>query len=520
MPANIDTQLAPLLTEPTTLSHFSAARRVLNLALPMALSYTFSIEMWLMVLFLSRLNADKKDTASITLITTMINALVVIGISPLFAMSIIAGKKSGELKNAQDRNEDEGIQEELKDDIARVNHHGLIIAAAMTPFVMLPLIFSDSILTNVFKQNPDVAARTQVITRPYGLIAVPPIMLRLCSEQMMFSFGKTKPAMIMGLCNAAIGMWVAYSLAFGKFDAPKMGEKGMLIGYSLEAGLTSGAFSLYIALHPDFKDFAFFRPKNILSHLNKIKSLLNIGVPILIGNAIEMGAIVATGALAGRVGIAEQAAYSTTMQFVLFAFLLQSAFGQSTSQEISRLIGDNAYQSAATIGRSGILTAVACAIPMPLLFSIKPEFLIKLLGQDTPGTQDILTHLAPIMFVCVLFDTLRYNLLKPLQNNLDDGKVSTAIASIGLSGGVLLSWGLGLKTSLGIYGVALGYMISLIATTACLFTRWYPRIKPEAIEAQQITTTERNRFFQYGAIDEEDNDHDQHISIPPSFNEV
>ncbi len=291
-------------------------------------------------------------------------------------------------------------------------------------------------------------------------------------------------------------------------------------GYSVEAALTSGAFSLYIVLNPDFKDYAFFRPKNILSHLNKIKSLLNIGAPILIGNAIERGAIVATGALAGRVGVAEQAAYSTTMQFVLFAFLLQSAFGQSTCQEMSRLIGDKAYQSAATIGLSGILTAAACAIPMPLLFSIKPTYLMSLLGQDTAGTEDTLKYLIPIMSVCVLFDAARYGILKQLQNNLDDGKTSTAIASIGLIGGVLLSWGLGLNTSLGIYGVTLGYMISLIATTACLFTRWYPRMKPETIEAQQVATVERNRFFQYGSIDEEENDRDQHIPLPSSLNEV
>ena len=157
---------------------------------------------------------------------------------------------------------------------------------------------------------------------------------------------------------------------------------------------------------------------------------------------------------------------------------------------------------------------------MPLLFSIKPTYLMSLLGQDTAETEDILKYLIPIMSVCVLFDAARYGILKQLQNNLDDGKTSTAIASIGLIGGVLLSWGLGLNTSLGIYGVALGYMISLIATTACLFTRWYPRMKPETIEAQQVATVERNRFFQYGSIDEEENDRNQHIPLPSSLNEV
>ncbi|MCX7115279.1 MAG: MATE family efflux transporter [Gammaproteobacteria bacterium] len=503
--SNEETVLIPMPLSAVVLSRKAAMWRVLCLAIPMALSYTFSLEMWLLVLFLSRLNSDKEHSAAITLITTMINALVIIGISPLFAMSAIAGREIGALKKAQERNEPELDLQRRKDKIARVNHHGLMIATTMIPFAAVPLIFSEAIFRDVFRQNAEVAKLAQRMTRPYA-IAIPGVMLRLCSEQMMFSFGKTKPAMVMGLVNASIGMGLTYFLAFGK---PQLGEEGILIGYITEAYLTAAAFSLYIACHPDFKDYAFFRPQALKTHLKDIRELLNIGRSICIGNAIEMGAILGTGAVAGRVGVMDQAAYSTTMQFILFTLLLQSACGQSISQEVSRRIGEQDYQNAVRIGRYGVVATLGSVIGLPLLFSVKPAYLGRLLGQNTPEMQAILTYLVPMMAFSVLWDAPRYDFLQTLRNNLGDGQRATLVSSVGLLSGVLLSWALGTQTRLGIYGVALGYLIGLMGATLGLFVRWNARLKPDLIEinqvaVEQITTevaepdlvvNERDRFF-------------------------
>lgn len=97
----------PFTVEEITSSIPAVFKRLSGLALPMAASYTFSLEMWLLVFFLIRLNSDETHAAAITPITVMINALVIIGISPLFAMSMIAGKKYGALKKVQLENNNE-----------------------------------------------------------------------------------------------------------------------------------------------------------------------------------------------------------------------------------------------------------------------------------------------------------------------------------------------------------------------------------------------------------------------------
>ena len=116
-----------LLIESDLISGKAVFNRVSWLALPMAASFTFSIGVAALVLFLSRLNQDEEHEASITLITTMINALVVIGISPLLALSMVASKQKGKMTVAEIENNNEADQQERKENIARINHHGVMM---------------------------------------------------------------------------------------------------------------------------------------------------------------------------------------------------------------------------------------------------------------------------------------------------------------------------------------------------------------------------------------------------------
>ncbi len=276
----------PPTPEPT-LSLKDIFKYFIKNAFPMMLSYTFSLQMLFLVFFLSRLNADEHDEAAITPATSMIYMANMIGISILLAMSTVAGKQLGALKVAQARHESEDSLQHRRDGIASVHHHGLAIAAIMIPIITLPLVYSGSIFRIVFKQDSIVAAKAQLITQGYAMI-LPGEIVRLSPEQKMFTFGRTKQAMYIALLNFAIGTTIAWTFAFGKFGAPKLEEKGLFIGNSWDAYATGIGFSLYMGLHPDFKDYPFFRPRNVRAHLTHLRELLNIGGFILVGNLIEM----------------------------------------------------------------------------------------------------------------------------------------------------------------------------------------------------------------------------------------
>lgn len=483
----------PLLLQ--VLSGRDIFKHISSLALPMAASYTFSLEMWLLVFFLSRLNQDKEHEASIALITNMINSLVVTGISPILAMSIVSGRHIGELKNEENKGEDGAILQLKKEEIASTNYHGLAIAGVMTPTIVLPLVFSNFILADIFKQDLAVAKITQDFTRPYAL-AIPGLMLRICSEQTMCGFGKTKPAMFMGLANFSIGMGLTAALGLGKLGAPKLNETGILIGYIAEAYLTAIAYSAYIAAHPFFKNYPFFRPRNLRVNLPAFKKLLQLGGGILAGNIVEMLSMLVLGIFAGRIGVLEQSAFASTMQIVLFTFLLQAAFGLACCQEMSRQIGEKLYINASRIGRYSIPTTLVFVMPLPIILSIVPKLLTDVLGQDDQDVQEILPKLIPIMATSIALDAARFGLLQQLRT-LGDGNKATLVSSAGLVTGTFLSWCLGFRTNLGIYGVALGFVLGVLIATLGLFMRWQSRIKPAEIESYQNSITNARQQTSY-----------------------
>jgi MATE family multidrug resistance protein len=459
---------------PTERSCLEILKRISKLALPMAASYTLSIEISALGFFLNHLHADEEHAASVTLITSMINSLDIIAISPLFAMSIIVGKHWGSLQISIPEGDEEASQE-VRDKIARVYHNGLAISLIMLPILSLPMVFSDTIFKNIFKQNPTVSFISQEFLRIYAF-ASPALLLRLCSEQIMFSFRKTKPAMIIGLSSAFVGLSLAVILGFGKLGAPKLGVLGVLIGYILEAYLTAISYTLYIALHSTFKGYHFFKPRNPSLQFTEMKELLTLGGPIFLGNTIEMGSFLGIGFVSGLCGVIEQATFSLALQITLLSFLLQAAFGQTCSQEMSRLIGAGDSKLASSVGKYGIVTTLLYVMPAPLLFAIQPRLLLILLGQDKEENYMIARTLFPIMGSAIFLEALRYQWLQQLRNNLNDAKFATIYSSCCMLFSVSLAYIFGTKTSLGVYGVGMGYALGLLTAAIPLGIRWARRI--------------------------------------------
>lgn len=157
---------------------------------------------------------------------------------------------------------------------------------------------------------------------------------------------------------------------------------------------------------------------------------------------------------------------------------------------MSREIGAGFFQKASKIGRFGVPTTLVYVAPIPIIFSIKPDWLMTILAQDDKDVQSYISILIPMMACGVILEALRYAFLQQLRNNLKDSVPATLISCAGLLSGLGLSWGLGLHTDLGIYGVALGWIIGLFASTLCLSFRWNARIQPEAIERLYETVEE------------------------------
>ncbi len=471
----------PNISQELIIPRWQQFQKISKLSWQMSLSYTFSLEMVVLVYLLSQVNKSENHLAAITLITTLINFLICVGVSPLLAMSLVAGKELGELNDAITQGETEQQLFSRRQHISAVFINGLILSAITAPVVVSGMVFSKPILLNVLHQNAEVAQITEDFVRPYS-IAVPAIMVRVCADQVMYLFERTKPAMLIGLMNLSIGMALGSVLAFGKLGAPKMGSSGILIGAVLNEYLTAFGYSLYLMKSPRLQDYHFFNVfQSWQPYLNQLSQIRQLGRSIMFSMATETTMLFMLSSFAGMLGTEPQAAFSAIMQLSLFSFLLQVAFGQTAAQEISRGMGANQFQNASLAGKISLAALLIYIVPVLLFLSAYPTVLADIQANNNASYRNTLQRLAPIMFTGCVFDAIRFIILQQMRV-LGDAKKSSVISSGCIGLGILSAGLVGLKTEMGIYGVATGYTAWVGIAAAILFIRWQNKIRPEVMQ--------------------------------------
>ncbi len=490
------------------LSRFTAFWQIATKCITIAASFTFGFEVVLIITMLNYLSENEDETASIALISTLMNTVVTLGVSVLFAMSVFASKYLGEIRtlemdlletNEEQRGEvimleaasleineaqsnEQSIQEK-RNLLVNVHKNGLMISAFVVPPMMITLIFSEAMLTNMFDQDREVARYAQQFLRPYAL-AIPGLAFRVCAEQMMFSFNRVMPAMLMGLSSLGVGTALSLYLGFVK----KLGTSGIAVGYIVEAYLTALSYGLYIGRHHDLRNYNFYRLfTNMQGNLKEFFKLVKLGSFYLIAVSNEALITFLTSIFAGIIGTLEQEAWVFALQYIYLLFLVSSAFGMGCCQEISREIGAECYENASRIGKYGLLATLVFIVPLPIVFAVEPSILMNMLGNHQENIYDILVSMIPIVSVGVISDSIRYNLLqqlRPLKREI----LATVLSVVGLTLGIVLAGVLGFATSLGVNGIAIGYTVGSMLAAISLFICWMGRISPANIAAMQAAT--------------------------------
>ncbi len=468
----------------SNVTYWHAFQKISRLSWQMSASYSFSLQMAMLVYLLGQLNDNDEHLAAITLITSLLNSVVIIGAGPLLGVGLVAGKELGELRDAQKNGESEEALQLRREHIAAAFGNALIISLVMSPLMLATTVSSKPLFNYAFNQNEEVAEIAAFFVTLYS-VAIPGIMIRISADQILFTFEHTKTAMIVSLVNLAIGMSVGSILAFGAFGAPKMGPTGLLIGCILDPYLSALSYLVHLSTSSELSSFHFLDLyKSWQPYLNQLIEMSTFGGSILLNMTAETTMSLIINAFAGIISVQQQAAFSAIMQFSLFSYLLQIAFGQTCAQEMSRNLGEHHFYNASIMGKMGIIALLSYITPVLIFLSAFPETLCAMMGNNNHSLAQILQKLAPIMFVGCTFDALRFVLLQELRILGDDKRAS--VISMGcIALGIALAGTLGLQTEMGVYGVATGFTASTSLAAAILLTRWASRIGASSIEKHQ-----------------------------------
>lgn len=458
-----------------------------------AASYTICLQIVAFTYILSRLQSDNNEhLAAVTLISTVINSTIIVGIAPLLAMGLSISKDIGIIAKLEARDQRKRTRNELSENsenpilaqkrqaISGVLRNGVIIGTVSSVVFMIPvMVASGPLLTHVFFQDPEVAQIAQSFIRPYAF-AVPGIMARVITDQVLYAFEETKPAMLIGLVSFSFWIPLGTYLALGK---PNMGMTGLLIGGCLDGYTTSLGYAAYLAYSPRFKKYDFF---NLLQpwspeNFEQMKNIRGMGRSILLSIATETSMTVAMSAFVGGIGVEQQASFSVIMQVYLLTLLLQIAFGQTASQDIGQYIGRNEFENASRAAKAGLMAMLTYIALILIPLAAYPDMLLDIQKNQDHSFIHTVQAVAPIMFIGFLLDATRFQLLQQLRA-LGAAKLASTISCSAIALGIMLSGTLGLETNMGIYGVATGFTTSAGLATLGLSYLWLHKVQPDVIE--------------------------------------
>jgi Na+-driven multidrug efflux pump len=452
-------------------------------AIPMAASYTFSIEQLAAGLLSLQLNNDEDHAAATVLFQTVMGTAIRVSLAPLFAVSIRSSSKFGALHKAEkDEVTNTALIEEKQNDIANTLKAGLIQSGIVTLPALGCLLFSEEML-KTFGQSSATSALAADFLKPFA-VSAPALSVRMCLGQIMFANGDPKPAMIIGVINFGIGTGMSIWLAKGGLGISGRGLNGVAWGINVESYLTALGYAAYLFTSKKYAGIPFLN----LSRTNwknvkkELASLTSVAGPVTFTMAVETALTFMMGIFAGRLGVKEQAALSYSMQMVFLVFLGLMAYGQGTSLAVGRYKGEERYDMASRMAKNGLISTLIAVAPACVVVGVAPQLLYNILNIEDEETQENVTKLTPLILAGATAMAARYNVNQVLRS-LGDHKGSTIISALGMASGILLAELLGLETDAAIFGVAAGLVIGEGVSLLSLLPRWFSRIHPEKIEA-------------------------------------
>ena len=483
------------IIRPQTLTFSDILKRIMGLGFTTAFSFTFSMGLGILGFWAPYVIKDEDSTdllGALSLITNTKNLMTGLTITSLYAISVLGSPAVGQLrkhlKALQSQGElalltDINEVDALRTKIGILYRNGVIWGLVISAPLSMVYYFSKAILMGI--GQPEAAASiAQTYLRPY----TPALMLgtvRVCAQEVLFSFGQSKVAMLLALPSLAVSMGLAATLIYG-FD---MGLEGLAYGFLSEAALTAITFNAYLFLsRGELKDIPFLKSfiQNYRSFFKDLGQLLKVGGIITLQTAGFFTVDTLTDLLAGRFGKTSLAAqnFVTQYSFLLVIFIL--SFGQSIMQEVGRLRGAHQYADASYYARIGLGVSLSLAIIPGIAVTAYPKLIIDMFSRSVePAVLNIATTLLRIAAIGRIADAGLYNIIQ-VSRQAGDRNIPTFIAlfeTLGL--GVTAGYLLGTFTDLDIYGVNLGYFGGLALSFASLAYRWYQNTTTEHLSTTQ-----------------------------------
>ncbi|MHC1736908.1 MAG: MATE family efflux transporter [Ignavibacteriaceae bacterium] len=343
--------------------------------------------------------------------------------------------------------------------------------------LVLCYFFAD--LIYYFNLPPEITSKAISYLKILGYSMLP-IMIYQTFKQFIEGFGIMKPGMYVSLTANIVNFVTNWLLIYGNFGFPRLDLDGA--GYATLFSRVFMIFGILLFFYMDNRFTSFrisFLPLNIDRRV--FAKLLRLGIPVGLQHFFEVGAFSLAALMAGWIGVNELASHHIAMNIASVTFMLILGISAAVSVRVGNAYGERNVRKIKVAGFTGLALSFSFMLFFGVTLIILNKFLPYLYVND-PKVVEIASGLLIIAALFQIFDGLQATGIGILRG-LTDMKIPMVIsfASYWLIG-ILSGYFLAFHFSLGIYGIWIGFLLSLIASSSLFHLRF--RAKLQQLENQ------------------------------------
>ncbi|MDO7848161.1 MATE family efflux transporter [Hymenobacter sp. M29] len=316
-----------------------------------------------------------------------------------------------------------------------------------------------------------------------------PLMVFQGFREFAEGLGLTRQAMWLSVLANVVNAALCYALVFGHWGAPAMGLMGSawatLIARILMAGLMAG----YVLLAPRLHAYR-AAVGRWLPDAATLRRLFDLGAPIGVQMAFEVGAFAASAIMIGWLGATTLAAHQVAINLASFTYMAASGIAAAATIRVGNLHGSGHRAEARQAGFAAYALGFAFMGTMGLLF-VATRHVAPLLYSHDPA---VVAQAATLLLIAALFqvsDGLQVMGLGALRG-LEDVKVPSVVALLAYWAVALpLGYFLGFRLHLGAPGVWIGLLAGLSIVAVVLLLRFRRETAPGAVVPVSAEASER-----------------------------
>ena len=360
------------------------------------------------------------------------------------------------------------------DECHRWLHHGLVLACAQAPVMML-LAWIGIRTLGVWGFDPAVAR----LLTPYLTILIwstLPLLLYAALRRYLQAMNVVRPVMFAlvsaNLVNAAIN-WV---LVYGNLGAPALGVSGSawatLAARVYMAAVLVGAVVVHDARHQT----GLFHVAPVIE-AERLWRLVRLGFPAAMQTVFEYGVFASATAFAGRLEPVALAAHQIVLNISGFTFMVPFGLASAGAVRVGQAVGRHDRAAASRAGWTALALGVAFMALAAAAFVLAPHFLMSLFTRDAAVVSIGVTLLA-IAAVFQMFDGMQGVLTGTLRG-LGDTHTAMLWNLVGhWLFGLPLGYALCFWWGWGVPGLWIGLSAGLMSIGSILLAVWANRARP------------------------------------------